>query len=151
MKLADNIIGFHHYSLKVDDFNLTLKFYKALGFEEVHSWSLPSFKLKKAIMIYNPLINCYIELFDKNAAIPTQGRIRKPNDEYIENAILHICFTVKNAEQARNEALKNGATDLSQGVFELDLVNQSKSVKVRNSLVFSPNGEVIEFLEQTNF
>jgi len=97
------------------------------------------------------LINCYIELFDKNAAIPTQGRIRKPNDEYIENAILHICFTVKNAEQARNEALKNGATDLSQGVFELDLVNQSKSVKVRNSLVFSPNGEVIEFLEQTNF
>ncbi|MDH1882590.1 MULTISPECIES: VOC family protein [unclassified Empedobacter] len=151
MILAENIVAFHHYSLKVNDFEKTLKFYDSLGFEEVHSWSLPSFKLKKAVMIYNKNINCYIELFDKDAEIPTQGRKRQADDEYIENSILHICFMVKDAEKAREEAIKNGAFDLSKGVHELLLSNDKKPVNVRNSLVYSPNGEVIEFLENVHF
>lgn len=151
MILSENIIAFHHYSLKVVDFNKTLKFYNSLGFKEIHSWSLPSFQLKKGIMMYNEKINCHIELFDKDADIPTQGRIRQKDDEYIENSILHICFTVENSQKAREEALKNGAVDLSEGVFELELRNNQKTVNVRNSLVYSPNGEVIEFLERANF
>lgn len=47
MNLTENILAFHHYSLKVTDFDATLKFYKSLGFDEVHSWKLPSFNLKK--------------------------------------------------------------------------------------------------------
>lgn len=151
MDLSENIIGFHHYSLKVNDFEKTLKFYESLGFEEVHSWSLPSFQLKKGMMIFNQRINCYIELFDRDAAIPTQGRIRKIEDEYVENAILHICFVVKDADLARKKAIGNGAFDLSEDVLELELSNENRSVKVRNSLVYSPNGEVIEFLEEVKF
>lgn len=151
MSLAENIQGFHHYSLKVKDFESTLRFYKALGFDEVHSWELPSFNLKKGMMLYNEKINCHIELFDENAEIPTQGRKRKNDDEFIENSILHICFVVKNAEKAREEALKIGAKDLSEGVFVIDLKNEKKSVEVKNSLVYSPNGEVIEFLEKADF
>lgn len=151
MDLSENIVGFHHYALKVIDFEQTLKFYSSLGFEAVHSWSLPAFRLTQGMMIYNKRINCYIELFDKNAAIPTQGRKRRPGDEFIENALLHICFTVKDAAAAREAAIKNGALDLSEGVFELALSNASKSVSVRNSLVYSPNGEVIEFLENAAF
>lgn len=151
MDLSENIIGFHHYSLKVIDFEKTLAFYNALGFEAVHSWSLPSFQLKKGMMLYNRVINCYIELFDEKAVIPTQGRKRQEDDEFIENSILHICFTVKDAAMAREEALKNGALDLSEGVFELELSNPQKAVNVCNSLVYSPNGEVIEFLERVTF
>lgn len=151
MVLNKNIIGFHHYSLKVKNFEKTLKFYNSLGFEEVHSWSLPSFQLNKAIMLHNRSINCFVELCDENAVIPTQGRKRQKDDEFIENSILHICFTVKDAAIAREEAMKNGALDLSEDIFELNLVSQQKSVTVRNSLVYSPNGEVIEFLESGNF
>ncbi|MNU43487.1 Glyoxalase-like domain protein [compost metagenome] len=151
MNLTENILAFHHYSLKVVNFDVTLKFYNALGFDEIHSWELPSFNLKKGMMLYNEKINCHIELFDKDAEIPTQGRKRNPDDEFIENSILHICFTVENAEKAREEALKIGAKDLSEGVFEISLANEKKSVEVRNSLVYSPNGEVIEFLEKVKF
>lgn len=151
MDLCKNIIGFHHYSIKVIDFEKTLKFYESLGFEEVHSWSLPSFQLKRGMMLFNQRINCYLELFDKDAVVPTQGRIRKEGDEYVENAILHICFVVKDADSARKKAIQNGALDLSEGVLELELNNEKKSVKVRNSLVYSPNGEVIEFLEDVRF
>lgn len=151
MNLSDNITAFHHYSIKVIDFDKTLKFYEALGFKEVHSWSLPTFQLKKGMMIYSEKINTFIELFDKDADIPTQGRKRKENEEFVENSILHLCFTVKNATLAREEALKSGAKDLSQGVFEIKLANHQKSINVRNSLVYSPNGEVIEFLENVNF
>ncbi len=151
MKLSENIVAFHHYSIKVEDFTETLIFYQALGFVEVHSWSLESFNIKKGMMLYNNQINCYIELFDSDSVIPTQGRIRKDNEGFVENAILHICFTVKNAEKARLEALKFGAKDLSGNVLELSLSNKKKSINVRNTLVYSPNGEVIEFLENVNF
>ncbi|WP_312191935.1 hypothetical protein [Sphingobacterium sp.] len=83
--------------------------------------------------------------------MPTQGRKRKTDDEYIENALLHICFVVKDAELARQQALAYGAKDLSHGVVDMDISNQSKTVKARNSLVYSPNGEVIEFLEKVDF
>lgn len=151
MDLQDNIIGFHHYSLKADNIDLTINFYEALGFKVLHSWSLPDFNLEKCVMMYNSKINSYIEICDKNADMPSQGRKRKTNEEFVENSILHICFVVKDAEKARVEALKNGAKDLSEGVFEIDLSNNNKNINVRNSLVYSPNGEVIEFLESVSF
>lgn len=102
-------------------------------------------------MLHNRAINYYLEICDENGAIPTQGRKRRPDDEYIENALLHICFVVRDADAARKQALEYGAKDLSQGLFELDLSNNTKTVPVRNSLVYSPNGEVIEFLEKIDF
>ncbi|MND61373.1 Glyoxalase-like domain protein [compost metagenome] len=151
MDLKNNIIGFHHISIKAKDFEHTVDFYKNFGFEIVHSWSLPDFNLEKCVMLHNRAINYYLEICDENGAIPTQGRKRRPDDEYIENALLHICFVVRDADAARKQALEYGAKDLSQGLFELDLSNNTKTVPVRNSLVYSPNGEVIEFLEKIDF
>lgn len=151
MNLEDNIIGFHHYSLKAQNIDVTVGFYKTLGFKVLHFWSLLDFQLERCVMMYNAKINSYIELCDKNANMPSQGRKRNDYEEFVESSILHICFVVKDAEKARVEALKNGAKDLSEGVFEIDLVNENKSVNVRNSLVYSPNGEVIEFLEAVSF
>lgn len=151
MELTENITAFHHVSIKAQNFDKTISFYQKLGFEIVHDWSLPDFNLEKCAMLYNKNINYYLEICDKNSDIPTQGRKRKDDDEYIENALLHICFTVKNAEEARKKAIEYGAKDLSEGVFQLDLINKTKSVTVKNSLVYSPNGEVIEFLENVNF
>lgn len=102
-------------------------------------------------MLFHERINAYIEICDGNADIPAQGRKRKIDEEMVENSILHICFVVKDVATARDEALKIGARDLSHGVFDIDLVNKQKTVNVHNSLVYSPNGEVIEFLEQVKF
>lgn len=151
MELTENITAFHHVSIKAQDFDNTVLFYRQLGFEVVHDWSLPDFNLEKCAMLHNKKINYYLEICDKNSDIPTQGRKRDEEDEYVENALLHICFTVKNAEEAMEKALEHGAKDLSEGVFQLDLINKYKSVHVKNSLVYSPNGEVIEFLENVDF
>lgn len=151
MDLENNIIGFHHVSIKANEFENTLAFYKGLGFEIVHSWSLPDFNMEKCVMLHHKAIDYYLEICDKNADMPTQGRKRKTDDEYVENALLHICFVVKDAELARQQAFAYGAKDLSHGVVDMNISNQSKTVKARNSLVYSPNGEVIEFLEKVDF
>lgn len=151
MNLSDNIKAFHHYAIKAQDFQATLCFYEKLGFSLVHDWSLPEYNLEKGGMLYNSKINCYIEIFDKNAEIPSQGRKRNKDEEFIENSILHICFVVKDADKARISAIEAGAKDLSEGVLNINLMNARKNVNVRNSIVYSPNGEVIEFLENTIF
>lgn len=151
MNLAHNIIGFHHVSIKANQFESTVEFYKNLGFEPLHSWSLPEINMEKCTMLYHKAIHFYLEICDKNAAMPTQGRKRNAEDEYVENALLHICFVVKDAELARQQALGYGALDLSHGVAEVALKSDIKTVHVQNSLVYSPNGEVIEFLEQVDF
>lgn len=151
MKLSENIYAFHHYALKAEDFDKTVKFYEHLGFQLIHNWSLPDFNLERGGMLHNGKINMCIEIFDKNADIPAQGRKRKSGEEFVENSILHICFTVKDAAEARMQAIAAGAKDLSGGVDAISLTNGHKSVDVRNSLVYSPNGEVIEFLEEVAF
>lgn len=151
MNLSDNIIAFHHYAIKAQDFQATLNFYKELGFHLVHDWSLPEFNLEKGGMLYNSKTNTFLEIFDKNADIPTQGRKRKENEVFIENSILHICFVVKNAEKARISAINAGAKDLSEGVLNIKLANVNRTINVKNSIVYSPNGEVIEFLEKVDF
>lgn len=151
MELTENITAFHHVSIKAQNFEETIVFYEKLGFTVVHDWSLPDFNLEKCAMLHHKKINYYLEICDKNADMPTQGRKRSEGEEYTENALLHICFSVKDADSARIKAIEYGAKDLSEGTFQLDLINENKSVNVKNSLVYSPNGEVIEFLENVNF
>ncbi|OCB73473.1 glyoxalase/bleomycin resistance/dioxygenase family protein [Flavobacterium piscis] len=146
----NNIIGFHHFAIKAQDFERTVQFYQTLNFEVVHDWSLPEFNLEKCVMLKNKTFDSYIEICDYNASFPTQGRKRKQGDPYVENSLLHICFTVLDAKKAYDEAIKNGAKPLS-AKETLDLKNRRKTVTVSNSLVYSPNGEVIEFLESVVF
>ena len=151
MTLADNISGFHHVSIKAQNWEETLAFYKSLGFEVLHSWSLPEINMEKCAILHHPTINFHLEICDKQADMPTQGRKRQEGEGYVENALLHICFEVKDAELARRQALAFGARDLSEGLAEIKLRNELKTVHARNSLVYSPNGEVIEFLEAVDF
>ncbi|MCV9929794.1 VOC family protein [Flavobacterium sp. LS1R49] len=148
--MNSNIIGFHHFAIKAQDFEKTVQFYRTLNFEVVHGWSLPEFNLEKCVMMKNKGFDCYIEICDNNANFPTQGRKRKKGDSYVENSLLHICFTVGDANKAYNEAIENGAKPLS-AKETLELRSLKKIVTVSNSLVYSPNGEVIEFLESVVF
>ena len=101
-------------------------------------------------MMKNKAFDCHIEICDSNANFPTQGRRRKQGDPYVENSLLHICFTVIDAKKAYEEAIENGAKPLS-AKETLELRNLQKATTVSNSLVYSPNGEVIEFLEAVVF
>nr|WP_233173109.1 VOC family protein [Flavobacterium sp. ASV13] len=148
--MNNNIKGFHHFAIKAYDVEETIAFYKTLNFEITHSWSLPEFNLEKCVMMKNKAFDCYLEICDNNANFPTQGRKRKAGDPYIENALLHICFVVEDAKKAYKEAIENGAKPLSEKET-LKLKSLRKSVTVSNSLVYSPNGEVIEFLESVVF
>lgn len=145
-----NIKGFHHFAIKAQDFERTVQFYETLNFEVTHTWSLPEFNLEKCVMMKNKAFDCHIEICDSNADFPTQGRKRKQGDPYVENSLLHICFTVDDAKKAYDEAIENGAKPLSDKET-LELRNFRKVITVSNSLVYSPNGEVIEFLESVAF
>lgn len=96
--------------------------------------------------------NVYVEICDKDANMPTQGRRRQESEPYVENALLHICFIVEDASVAYEDAIRYGAKHLSQS-DEIDLfdIYTGKLIRARNSLVYSPNGEVIEFLEKNPF
>lgn len=148
--MHDNIIGFHHFAIKAQDFNATVAFYAALGFEVLHQWSLPQFNLKQCAMLRHKAFNCHIEICDRDADFPGQGRKHIPGEDYVQGALLHICFTVKDAKAAYASAISFGAKPLSvRETLRLD--NNGKSITVSNSLVYSPNGEVIEFLEAVSF
>jgi len=151
MNLSNNIIGFHHVSMKADDLDKTIAFYKTFGFDLIQEWSLPEFNLERCVMLFNPSIGYYLEICDKNADIPTQGRKRRDQDEFIENTILHLCFVVQDAKLAMESAIRAGAKGLSNEAWEIELKNKNKAVDVRNSLVYGLDGEVIEFLEKAEF
>lgn len=144
-----NISGLHHIAIRAIDFDQTLKFYtEALGYTVSHSWSLPQFNLKRAAMLRSADGHSFIELFDNEADIAAQGRKNKPGEEYVQTALLHLCLGVENAEEAYHYAIAAGATSC---IEPMSLELGDPGVKVKNALVFSPNGEVIEFLEKGEF
>lgn len=143
----NNISGLHHIAIRAKNFDTTLKFYvEGMGFSLSHSWDLPAFNLKRAAMLESADGNSYIELYDEEADIPAQGRKKKTGEEFVQTALLHICMRVADCEAAYHQALGAGAKPYIEPML-LSLGNPV--VTVRNSLVYSPNGEVIEFLEQT--
>lgn len=146
----NNIIGFHHFNIKAQNFDETVNFYKSIGFKQIHSWSLPHFNITNCTMMFHPKAGTYLEICDRDADMPTLGRRRQKNEEYIENAILHICFSVKSAEYAYAFAIEQGAKPLSKS-SSIELVDpkNGNTLHVINSLVYSPNGEVIEFIEDS--
>ncbi|SDM37952.1 VOC family protein [Pedobacter antarcticus] len=144
----NTIIGLHHIAIRAIDFENTLSFYTSLGFTTSHSWSLPEFNLKRAAMLRSPDGHGFIELYDANADIPAQGRKHTGNEEFVQTALLHICLTVTDADQAFEQALAAGATPC---LATMELQLGTDGMWVRNSLVYSPNGEVIEFLERADF
>ncbi len=144
-----SIAGIHHIAIRTHNFEGTLAFYtKALDFSLRRAWSLPSFNLKQAAMLQSADGHSYIELYDEDADIPAQGRKRLPGEPLVQTALLHICLKAADAAEAFRRAIAHGATPCLEPM-ELEL--GMPGVRVRNALVYSPNGEVIEFLEPVVF
>lgn len=143
------VSGIHHIAIRAKDFDATVAFYtRALSFSLSHAWSLPEFNLKQAAMLKSADGHSFIEIYDEAADIPAQGRKRLPGEPLVQTALLHLCLTVDDATDAFHRAIRFGATAcLEPMVLELG----TPVVTVRNSLVYSPNGEVIEFLEPVAF
>lgn len=152
-EFENNLLSFHHICIKAQDIETTVQFYQKLGFQIKHDWALPSFNIKYCAMMHHPKINVYLEIADKDAAMPTQGRKKLPDEDYVENALQHICFMVRDAQLAANLAISYGAQPLTEvlNIIELVGVSFNKNIQVKNTLVYSPNGEVIEFLEYLDF
>jgi len=141
--------GLHHIAIRAEDFDQTVGFYTGvLGYTIGHTWSLPEFNLKQAAMLKSPDGLSYIEIYDRAADIPAQGRKKQEEEEFVQTALLHICLTVKDSKIAYEMAIAGGATSCHTPMV---LQVGHPAITVHNSLVYSPNGEVIEFLEQVDF
>lgn len=150
MSKAENLItGIHHIAIRANDFDRTLNFYRqALGFRVAHTWSLPEFNLERAAMLQSADGRTFIEVFDTAADIAAEGRKRRPGEAPVQTALLHLCLSTGNAEAAYHQAIAAGATSC---IPPMTLQLGSPPLNIQNALVYSPNGEVIEFIEKTEF
>lgn len=136
--------GIHHVAIRAEDFDRTLRFYtEGLGFRIRHGWSLPEFRIERAALLDSGDGKTYIEVFDRDAAVPSGGRRRRDDEEPVEGSLLHLALRVPDADSAYRRALAFGARPC---IEPMSLSLGNPPVQVRNSLVYGPDGEVIEFL-----
>ncbi len=78
----------------------------------------------------------------------SQGRKRNAGEEFVRGALLHFAINVNDVSKAYEIALAHGAMKcIEPSVVELG----STDKVVKNALVYSPNGEVIEFINESIF
>ncbi len=144
-----SVKGLAHVAIQAKDYQATLTFYtQVLGFKVGHHWSLPSFQIKEAAMLISPDQRTCIEIFDNEAVIPAQGKKALLEEDIAHGALLHFAFYVDNVEEVYQKALAHGA----KAFIEPDELSLGEPpLVVRNALVHSPNGEVIEFIEDVDF
>lgn len=138
-----NITGIHHLAIQANDFTATCRFYEALGLQPFHSWALPEYNITHAALLQIPGTHSFIEIFDKDANVATQGRRKTAGESVVAGALLHLALTVDDVDAAYAHALSLGATSCVEPcVLSLGL----PPLKVRNALVYGLDGEVIEFI-----
>ncbi|MGN7114742.1 VOC family protein [Lysinibacillus odysseyi] len=144
-----NIKGLAHIAIQAKDYPATIRFYiEALGFKRGHHWSLPAFQIKEASMLISPDGRTCLEVFDDDAVIPAQGKKAQSEVEVTYGALLHLAFYVEEVDKAFQTALTHGA----KPYVEADnLTLGEPPLLIRNALVHSTNGEVIEFIQDVDF
>lgn len=148
-KVYVNIKGLAHVAIQAKDYSATIRFYtEALGFKRGHHWSLPSFQIKEASMLISPDGRTCLEIFDDEAVIPAQGKKARSEDEVAYGAMLHLAFYVDDADEAFQTAIAHGAKPY---VEPGNLALGEPPLPIRNALLHSPNGEVIEFIQDVDF
>ncbi|SDG31405.1 Catechol 2,3-dioxygenase [Paenibacillus sp. cl6col] len=144
-----SIQGLAHVAIQAKDYQAIIAFYtEVLGFKIGHHWSLPSFQIKEASMLISPDQRTCIEVFDNDAVIPAQGKKAQSDDEVAHGALLHLAFYVQDVEDMYQRALAYGAKPF---IEPASLSLGEPPLVVRNALIHSPNGEVIEFIEDVDF
>ncbi|WP_342415798.1 VOC family protein [Paenibacillus sp. FSL R10-2782] len=144
-----SVKGLAHVAIQAQDYQATIAFYtEVLGFKRGHHWSLPSFQIREASMLISPdQITC-LEIFDNDAVIPAQGKKASSEDEIAHGALLHFAFYVDDVNEIYQKALAHGARTF---VKPDQLTLGEPPLVVKNAVIYSPNGEVIEFIEDVNF
>ncbi|WP_141502833.1 VOC family protein [Paenibacillus luteus] len=144
-----SIKGLAHVAIQANNYEQTIAFYtEVLGFKAGHHWSLPSFKIKDATMLISPDQKTCIEVFDNEAEIAAQGKKAASASEIAYGAILHFAFYVSDVDEIYHRALAHGAKAyVAPGSITLG----EPPLVLRNAVIHSPNGEVIEFLEEVDF
>jgi catechol 2,3-dioxygenase-like lactoylglutathione lyase family enzyme len=144
-----SVKGLSHVAIQARDYNATITFYiEVLGFKLGHHWSLPSFQIKEASMLISPDQKTCIEIFDKDAVIPAQGKKALSEEDIAHGALLHFAFYVDNVDEMYQKALAHGA----KSFIEPDYLSLGEPpLVVKNAVIHSPNGEVIEFIEDVDF
>ena len=146
---AKNVRGIHHIAIRAENFEDSVRFYTTvLNCTVRHTWSGPDRNIRQVAMLRTSDGNGFIEIFDRDADVASEGRKRKPGEEPVGGALLHFAVTVNDAEQAYHEALSFGCRSC---VPPVTLELGHPPVQVKNALVYGPNGEVIEFLEENAF
>ncbi|ULO10153.1 VOC family protein [Paenibacillus sp. 19GGS1-52] len=147
--MTDECKGLAHVAIQAKNYKETITFYiEVLGFKVGHHWSLPSFQIKEASMLVSPDQRTCIEIFDDAAVIPAQGKKALSEEDIAHGALLHFAFYVNNVEEIFQKALAHGA----KAFIEPDYLSLGEPpLVIKNALIHSPNGEVIEFIEDVDF
>jgi catechol 2,3-dioxygenase-like lactoylglutathione lyase family enzyme len=143
------IKGLAPVAIQATDYQGTIDFYtRVFGFRVGHHWSLPSYRIQDASMLVSPDGRTCLENFDNDAVIAAQGRKAETADEIAHGALLHLAFYVENVEEMYQHVLEHRASTCRE---PSTLSLGEPPLLVKNALVFSPNGEVIELLEEVQF
>lgn len=144
-----SVKGLAHAAIQAEDYEGTLDFYiRVLGFTVGHSWSLPAFKIKTASMLVSPDGRTCIEVFDRGAEVPAEGDKAPSREEVKHGALLHLAFYVDHVDEMVDKALAHGARIyVEPGNLELG----EPALRIRNAVLHSPNGEIIELIEEVDF
>jgi len=144
-----SVKGLSHVAIQARDYKATITFYiEVLGFKVGHHWSLPSFQIKEASMLISPDQRTCIEIFDNDAVIPAQGKKALSQKDIAHGALLHFAFYVENVDKMFEKALAHGA----KAFVEPDNLSLGEPpLLIRNAIIHSPNGEIIEFIEDVDF
>jgi catechol 2,3-dioxygenase-like lactoylglutathione lyase family enzyme len=144
-----SVKGLSHVAIQARDYKATISFYiEVLGFKLGHHWSLPLFQIKEASMLISPDQRTCIEVFDNDAVIPAQGKKASSDEDIAHGALLHFAFYVDNVDEMFQKALAHGA----KAFIEPDYLTLGEPpLQIKNAVIHSPNGEIIEFIEDVDF
>jgi len=123
-------VSFHHVALKVNDFDRSIAFYQALGFEVFRSWGEGD---SRACMM-NIGSNEYFEIF-------AGGKEETPYGRYF-----HLACKVDNCDEAVKVAKEAGAKVKSEP-RDVDIPSEPEIYPVRIAFIYGPDGEEIEFFQ----
>ena len=125
-------MGFHHIALEANDFEATLKFYKALGMKEVSRWGTP----EKTIAMLDVGDGGIIEIFSDGSdeAFHTNGKWA------------HFALGVDDVDAAYEIAIKaGGVSKIAPKSVPLDSIPEKKTIRI--AFVKGPSGEEVEFFK----
>ena len=125
-------LGFHHIALEANDFEASLKFYKALGMKEVSRWGTP----EKTIAMLDVGDGGIIEIFSDGS-----------DEKFATNGKwAHFALAADDVDAAYETALLAGGKPMiAPKAVALDSYPEKKTIYI--AFVIGPSGEQVEFFK----